>query len=642
MLVILALVGACVPAPAAPASPSPASAADLDSLLSSLAAAGVEVFETPASAEPMRSVTAPVSPLRLTGWQVQNMAVELGGGTGFTADELDDLADLAADSLPLSFLLLGWLREHDSAPAREARSLLSGRLPDEPDDAVFPGVILTLFVADAAAQGIEASARLPQAAGPALAAVRPVAVAPPVLAAQVAGPCGAVAAWYEAQIDALFQALQASSDQWYASIWNITLSIFQTILKQPVSAAIDALLAPIKAALGVIGVLVHAASFLTTWNLSMSAEPTSNLFSVGSAPPNTGLVRTAVDSALQVEWPAWLNECAQAVNVTLPSAAATGAPVKWSAKVTKHGVLATTTSPLAGTLDVDQRAELSYRSGSEPTDEGAPETGHLLVQARVERMAVTELKKMLEATLYGLLPGVAGEIVNPIIKAQVQPHIDKLAALADLKGTAVVPITFHGLPEPTLEPPPAGAAPVCPGNPVRPGRWTGTFSHSHLVRVDADGASGVSTGKQKGTIELDITCAGGVSGELHSPTYEQPTEITSGDINGNPFTIDIECSGTDVRHYVSGTVSPDDEGLPRFDLSFTSTFGSYGCEGDSIPFDGSGSSTMVIQAYSHEGDRMTGQGVNSIRLASPLVPAPAAGEISQVQLGHWFLRHQGE
>lgn len=602
----------------------------------SLAVAGVGVYEAPGDTAPLQPLGANFSPLRLTSWQARNLAIELDAEAGFSGSELDDLAGLADDSLPLSYLLAGWLLEHDSAPAREARRLVGDRLPDQPEAAVFPGIVLTLFVADAAAQ---ASAGRPAVM---FAVARPAARPQVISAAQAAGPCGPVAAWFEGQIDALFNALLASSDAWYSDVWNAAVSIFGWLIKKPISLAIDAVLAPIKAVLGVIGVLIHAANFLTTWSVKLAAEPAGNEFSVGAAAPNVGLVRVSVDSGLQADWPAWLIECASAINVSLPTTAAAGGPVKWSTNLIGRPDLAVHTSALQTTVDGSEQSELSYRAGSEPTAEGAVATGHYVVRANVERMAVTELKKLLEATLFGLLPGVAGEIVNPIINAQVQPRLDKLAALADLKGIRAVPITYHTQPEATSPPQPLPPVDACPGTPLRPGRWRGTFEHKHTATYTAGDATGKSTGTQKGTVELIVSCAGSVTGHLHSPEFDQPTQIITPDMFGNSFTTTIDCSGTDVRHTLSGgTVSTQPSGMPLFELMYKTAFGSYGCEGSSIPL-GDGSGSMVMRASSQHDEAVSGSGAAALEFAGSIVPSVATEGLQTSQSGQWALSYEGE
>lgn len=89
-----------------------------------------------------------VEPVRLTGWQVSNLAVEAANGGGVAGHLLGELAPLPDGAPPISYLLAAWVLNYPSPAAGFARALMGEQDWHHAEQVVFPKLLLTLFVAD--------------------------------------------------------------------------------------------------------------------------------------------------------------------------------------------------------------------------------------------------------------------------------------------------------------------------------------------------------------------------------------------------------------------------------------------------------------------------------------------------------------
>jgi hypothetical protein len=85
-------------------------------------------------------------------WQVRNLSLEVEHGGGMTGTDLD--ATIVAGStesieVTSSGLIAGWAEHGESAAMNLAAELL-GESVDQPEQAVFPDLVLVLFAADVA------------------------------------------------------------------------------------------------------------------------------------------------------------------------------------------------------------------------------------------------------------------------------------------------------------------------------------------------------------------------------------------------------------------------------------------------------------------------------------------------------------
>ncbi len=88
--------------------------------------------------------------LKLSEFQVANMARELDRGQGYLGAELDRLGG-SPGGVPFSFLIAGWLSASPTRTAQAAASLMGEQQWEQASAIVYPTAVLMLFASDAVA-----------------------------------------------------------------------------------------------------------------------------------------------------------------------------------------------------------------------------------------------------------------------------------------------------------------------------------------------------------------------------------------------------------------------------------------------------------------------------------------------------------
>lgn len=481
LVVVLALVaaacsssddgGAVTSGPAADRSP--------EALDDALVVAGIVTVAAPEGAG------APDG-LQLTEFQVATMARELERGEGYLGAELDRLGG-SPGGLPFSFLIAGWVSAARTKTAQAAASLMGEQQWEQAPAIVYPSAVLLLFAADAIASVDGAGGDEEAAAGEAVFVVEPgrssARVAPTMndpsavrpalaqVAAPVTGVCSTLAGWFNDVLDFIFESLKVATDDggflgFLGSIWNAAVDLLQAF----VGGVVEALIAPIGAlvaeVIGVIGTLSMVSSLLVPWSLDVVEDEPRSRFAVGDEADIDNGFTARVDTNLDIDWPASIEDCARVAGFELPDPrTAVGSAIEWEVNgVPRYGEKVTEES----TIDEDNEARYDWITGREATDTGAEEVGVVAVTAVVTSAQIERLKAMLETLITAQIPVEPfGSLVGDVFSELAGPVLDELATLIQSRGSATVRVVYHDqeAPPPTSEPGPT------PGNDAAP--WEG-------------------------------------------------------------------------------------------------------------------------------------------------------------------------
>jgi hypothetical protein len=492
-----------------------------------LADAGIATLPDESLSTPLVAVTAPASVVRVTAWQAHIFDVEIAAHAGVTGGQLDGALPLPPGAPPISYLIAAWVTTGTSAGAQWSRQLLGDQDWAHAPQVMFPGAVLTMFVADVAehlAPGTATAGTATAPAGTTTASATADSAGAATVAAGAAGlrdaarsqarsqavmPCSTVAGFVDSVLNQVFGALHldpatvagyvsgalgggalatlaATAVGWLTGLWNHAVDLakaaVQGVIEQLTRPVVDA----IRLAVGAIATITTVTSYLKRWTATVALSSDPDRFAVGDEPDRTGTLTVHVDSSGEsADWPAVLVDCAQTVGLTLPVLTRENMPVTWRVLSESEPGLATFDRggpPYAGVLDHDLSSQLGYTTGREDAETASGDlvTSSITLGVAVRRTEVDKLRELITAFVTGQVPTivapVVGPIVNPIITsylALIFKHLDDITAI---DGTTQLHITHHTPPATTTLPPCATGGAGIPA-----GTYTGDLSGSFTV-----------------------------------------------------------------------------------------------------------------------------------------------------------------
>ncbi len=486
-LVLSLLLGACSgtepdPAPAggtgerAAFEPGPYGDGDLEADVEALAGWGIETYADDRSAEPMVPVDGPAAPLRLLRDQVETMGREAAAGAGTQGADLDAVLGELGPEVRLSSLLAAWLQS-GSPMASALRERLTTVDLENPDQAVFPTVVLTGFIRDLAPQ------QLPSAS--------PAAFHDPASRAGTR-TCSASASWIEGMLGNLFGALEipvVDVENWPAVLqplgWlvNAFITVYDAIRRGAQAVVINGikyLVAPIRNVLAQVSLFVAVLQTALT-----SITPLTSSWD-GPGAPEFGVLGDAelryettvkVRSTNPLVWPPLLRDCAQAAGIDLPNPSLDGSQVFWSWRTAEGGVIRQLDSDPLLRADAEGGGEATFRfaTGQEPREwkeRGDANLVQAIVTAKVQRKnkqirdAVSFAVRRAVDQLLGFLPDFLRQRAVGVVHQAVDPLLDELVVRSEYTTAKSFLVTRHLEPEDTPSPTPTMPTPSPP--PPRP------------------------------------------------------------------------------------------------------------------------------------------------------------------------------
>jgi hypothetical protein len=562
------------PAPAAAASPGPASSQDpiavrlhpndfsADVVVAAeqaLAEAGVGTFDLSQGStdEPEQPIADPASPMRLTNEQTRSIALDAWSGAGMTGSDLDALVNTPARVAPPSLLLAAYVDLGDTADAtagaRVAFDLVGHVDGVQAADTSYPLLVLTLLVGDL-------TRSMPPETG----------TASGVLAVNVAGGlCSAVANFVDQSLAAVFNAVRANGSGFLSSLWNIVVTIGQSVVTGLIKALTAPVVETISHIVGVVAIVVNAVSILRPWTVKMQPDDQSTRFSVGGESAIEDAVHLSVDLGGLDSWPPIIADCALAAQITLPDLKPFGAPVSWANPVQIPDpaypvtplVTLAAASTLNDTLASDGSAVLRLDTGHEDNDEGDPHTGYVRESATVHRPGLDTLKQSVTGLIVNGLPDIVGGVVASIVSGPIDVIIGKIDALTDASARTSFTVTYHS-PKETPAPSASASASASPcgtnGGSIAAGRYTGTVSWSlHDERSVGDTSSTIDI-SATGPINITVGPTGSISGTwsiLEQGKSVTTTGVGTTEVDGSGGVSDGTVGGTTQQMQMQGTVT---------------------------------------------------------------------------------------
>ncbi len=421
-----------------------------------LASVGVAVVDQ-ASGQDLVRVDGEPSPLRFLDWQARAMALEAWAGSGSTGADLDTVV-LVPDDTPLaSSFIAAWLASADTRAGRLGRALMAGQDVTDPTTLVVPGIVLALLTADLTADAPSGQAMVPSRRQIALAGTADMAPR------TAQGICTGASAFIENVIGAVFEALKVTVPDSgvgavLAGAWNWLVSRGQDLVRAVANALTEPVRAAIRSVVGGIAVATQAIAAIVPYAVTVTADPGSFTLPVDPLPPQTGSFRATVTAGDLPDWPAVLQDCAQAAGTSLPSFRPGGEPVSWSAILYADGRVFRGSAD--ATLDRNGSAELRFFSATESPElaDGDPRSTTARVTVTIRRTALEDQARQL---LLGQLLGGLPDIVRPYVEAALRPLVDgllsRLQVLTEARGAGTLVVVYHvpretPTPGPTAEP----------------------------------------------------------------------------------------------------------------------------------------------------------------------------------------------
>jgi hypothetical protein len=400
----------------------PSTLPDSSSLGEVLTSAGFDIISEPGAGTGSR--------LELWDYQVTNMWREIQDGGGYLGVQLDELVG-DPGGLPFSYLLAGWITASPTAAAEEARDLMGDQDWTQAPAIVFPTAVLMMFVGDA----VQAGAPAPSAMSAVEASMHQT------------GVCSTLSGWVNSALDYVFDSLKVQVDDmdflgWLGTIWNAAVDLAKGV----VTATIEALLAPvislISDGLAVLGTLGMVASILKPWNVTVKSSNAETRFALGDEPDFEEAFTATVDTGIEFDWPASVEDCARVAGLELPDPSkAEGSTVSW--EVAGLPPFGSVTEMQPG-IDEDNQAQMMWVTGREDSELGDEIWGTVSVSATVESKQIDELEAMLAGLIADQVPVPPfGDLVRALFSALTEPVFEKLAELVQVNGTSSASVLFH-------------------------------------------------------------------------------------------------------------------------------------------------------------------------------------------------------
>ncbi|HEV7743254.1 MAG TPA: hypothetical protein VGO65_12635 [Pseudolysinimonas sp.] len=447
----------------------------VDLVAGALDAAGVAVADT---WDP--DATAVV---RITPWQMQNMAAEAANDGGVSGAELEAISPAPAGAPPLGYLISAWAIDFDSDGARLAHALLGDQDFHHPEVILFPSLVTTLFLADATAD-YDASDYQAAAAGIGTASV----VGFPD--ARAAGVCSAVGNFIQRAIATVVNALKVDTSGggffgFLGKIWNAAVDLATGFVKGLIEAVTRPIVQIMVTIFGAIETIRQLSTYLVEWRSTLVPNPETNMFGIDDAKVHGRVTLTVLDNRIPI--PEAVLECSDLFGVNLRDAGtAAGSHVSWTPTNMARPDLSRLDAA-EDVLDRNQIAQYDYFTGQESAKEakGDEHAGLLKLVSSVHRNDIEKVRKLFTALVFDQIPssirGIVQSIAGPILDAAT----NHLTSITDVRSTGYVAITFHGEKPPEPSPAESNAAKSWQG------QWqsskydeSGTFT---LLIVIADG-----------------------------------------------------------------------------------------------------------------------------------------------------------
>lgn len=416
-----------------------------------LAEAGVGVYPDDA--------TDGSEPVRLTEWQVGNLAAEAANGGGVTGETLRELAPMPEGAPPISYLLAAWVTAYPSPSAGFARALLGEQEWEQADQVVFPKLLLTLFVADAVAAGPQGYQ--PEQSDGQAAALWLLSTA----SSTQANVCSAASSFIQQAISAVAEALKVDTSGggilgFLGSIWNVAVDLAAGVVRGLVKAFQDLAVGLLVDAFALVAVVQEVYSYVVEWRADLIAVPEENRFGVGDEVVTGELELQVVDNQLPV--PALVLDCAKVFGVDMSRVgSAEGATVDWDFYVPPvRPDLATPTSS-DPELDAQRTARYGYQTGQESPElarTGDQRAALFRLKATARRDDLEKIRQLLTSLVLDRLPAAIADVVRSLADPLFKAVTDRLGDLVDPDATELVAVSFHVPGEPTDPPEQAGGA----------------------------------------------------------------------------------------------------------------------------------------------------------------------------------------
>ncbi|HEX7835676.1 MAG TPA: hypothetical protein VF479_09440 [Pseudolysinimonas sp.] len=386
--------------------------------------------------------------VRITPWQLQNMAVQAANMGGVTGAELESVATTPEGVPPIGFLISAWAIDFDSDAARVAHALLGDQDFHHPEAILFPSLVTTLFLADATADYDAADY---QATGPALtittASYRD---------SRAAGVCAAVSNFIQRAIATVVNALKVDTSGggffgFLGKIWNRVVDLATGFVVGLIQAITRPVVQLIVTIFGALETIRQLSTYLVEWRSTLEPKPETNVFGIDDAKIHGRVTLTVLDNRIPI--PESVLECSDLFGVDLRDAgSAAGSQVSWTATNIGRPDLSRLDSA-EGVLDRNQIAQYDYLTGQESAKaaKGDEHAGLLQLVSSVHRNDIEKIRKLFTALVFDQVPsgirGIVESIAGPILDAAT----NHLTSITDVRATGYVAIIFHGEkpPEPT-------------------------------------------------------------------------------------------------------------------------------------------------------------------------------------------------
>lgn len=391
-------------------------------------------------------------PVRLTRWQVGNMAAEAANGGGVHGTALSELAAVPDGAPPMSYLLAAWVMRYPSPSAGFARALMGEQDWRHADQIVFPKLLLTLFVADALAAGPDGYRPARQGA-----ALRPVAA----VTTSLPGPCSAANSFIQNAIADVANALKVDTSGggilgFLGSIWNFAVDLAAGVVQGLIKAFKTLVVGVLIDAFAVIAVIQEVFSYVVEWRADLLPKPESNRFGIGNEVVTGQLEVQVVDNQLPI--PDLVKDCAKVFGVDMTRlGSAEGSEVDWDFYSPGRADLATPTRS-DPRLDEKRTARFTYRTGQESPELAATgdERADLFrLKASVHRNDVEKIRELLSKLVLDQLPAAIADVVRPLAQRVFNAATERLRDLTDVTATERVAVSFH-VPDNERTPKPPG------------------------------------------------------------------------------------------------------------------------------------------------------------------------------------------
>lgn len=435
-------------------SSGPAPRTTADTFVQDLATAGIGVYAA-GSTTPVLPVAEP-GPVTYSSDEAAAAAASAAAHAGLSGADLDALVKTqpltkGTEPIPSSLLIGAWSQVAPGPRAALAKKILGNQNWTHYQQIVFPSVVLTLFAADIAA---------------------PNGSAPTFDAPAGTSACETFKNAVFGTIDNVFAAIGRFEIKTFtgnvftdiltfirnlgALIGNAVLDGARIVLVNGVETALGPIVSAIATVATIAAVAGKIVDALQPWTSSFVLEPVISRRDTSAHRGKVTLTMKGVTG--KEDWPDQIAGCARSVNVELPSLKPTGGKLDWTIPYQNPApmIAKLTDTPM---LDKNSTATMTFETLPESAEVAAGEEhtdgiAHVLV--KVHRTDLDKLHELLSREALSLLPAVAQKIFGPALLALVDPQLKRLltplAQLRDQSVTAVVPVNYHGDPQPTASP----------------------------------------------------------------------------------------------------------------------------------------------------------------------------------------------